>query len=1194
MIVDFDRLMEIRDILQPLHCTPQVCKGSLMTSFNSLRKEPRSTQDILKEANKFLEQYFTSIKRLKTPAHQQRWEEVVKEVNLRGTYTFTETELIFGAKLAWRNAPRCIGRIQWSKLQIFDARNVTTAKEMFDALCNHIKYSTNRGNIRSAITIFRQRTHDRSCDFRVWNGQLISYAGYIDQKTGEIIGDPLNVEFTQVCEKLGWRGKRTNFDVLPLVLSANGEDPQLFPIPEELVLRVPLKHPKYEWFQDLNLEWYALPAVSSMLLDLGGIEFPAVPFNGWFMVTEIGCRDLCDPHRYNILEKVAKKMGLDTLSNTTLWKDLALVEVNVAVMDSFHKAGVTIVDHHTASETFMKHLDNEQKLRGGCPADWVWIVPPTAGSLTPVFHQEMLYYKLKPSFEYQEPAWKHHQWKNKPEEVSTPMRKLKFKEIAKAVKFTSNLFGKALAKRVKATILYATETGKSEDYAQRLSHLFSFAFNVSVMCMDAYDTINLEHEALLLVVTSTFGNGDPPENGETFARQLHAIKVTGDTTPDVSSVRSQSMSYLRIASSESVDQPTPPPTDTLNHGNVGPLSNIRYAVFALGSSAYPKFCAFGRFIDNMLSDLGGERISKLATGDELCGQEQSFSEWRKEVFKVACETFCINDEIDVGEVTRDQTIKPQWTKESCKLQPLPKNTVISVSKGENFWYLSAFNSLFSGLMHFAKGTNRKILPFKLRERQDLHETDAENRKTITVQLEYLTNEAKITSDEDKPVNYLPGDHLGIYPENNRKLVEGIINRLNLTDCDVPIEILVLKESEDDKPKEYVPHPKLPHTTIRDALTRYLDITTPPSQQFLSLVLPYCSDGKEAELLNKLANDHDHYEEWKVSKLPHLLELLEEFPSLNPPPELLLTQLSFITPRFYSISSSPLYYSWQYLNTTMNGVPPRLTTTKSRPGTPTEKIMQTKTVKTEPQTPTGGAPQPFAPKPTLVDLTVSVVRYKTMHAADHYGVCSNFLADIPIGHKVFCFIRSAPNFRMPDDQSAPVIMVGPGTGIAPFRSFWLHRYAHANMNATEKDNFGKMSLFFGCRVPEMRLYADELQNMKDEGVLNDVFFAYSRVPNQPKNYVQDVMKNVSREVFRQIVHEKGHFYICGDVSMAKDVYKTLKHILEENGIKDTEATLMRLKEEMRYHEDIFGITLRTAEVTSKIRNEALTRKGLTNA
>lgn len=82
------------------------------------------------------------------------------------------------------------------------------------------------------------------------------------------------------------------------------------------------------------------------------------------------------------------------------------------------------------------------------------------------------------------------------------------------MKFTSKLFGRALSRRIKATVLYATETGKSENYAKKLGEIFGHAFNAQVYCMSDYDISNIEHEALLLVVTSTFGNGDPPENGE--------------------------------------------------------------------------------------------------------------------------------------------------------------------------------------------------------------------------------------------------------------------------------------------------------------------------------------------------------------------------------------------------------------------------------------------------------------------------------------------------------------------------------------------------------------------------------------------------------------------------------------------------------------------------------------------------------
>ncbi|ELU07756.1 hypothetical protein CAPTEDRAFT_2558 [Capitella teleta] len=94
-------------------------------------------------------------------------------------------------------------------------------------------------------------------------------------------------------------------------------------------------------------------------------------------------------------------MGLDQRSNTSLWKDRVLVEVNIAVLHSFQKQRVTIADHHSASESFMKHLRDEVKLRGGTNGDWPWIVPPMSGSLLEVFHQELIDYKLYPCFEYQ-------------------------------------------------------------------------------------------------------------------------------------------------------------------------------------------------------------------------------------------------------------------------------------------------------------------------------------------------------------------------------------------------------------------------------------------------------------------------------------------------------------------------------------------------------------------------------------------------------------------------------------------------------------------------------------------------------------------------------------------------------------------------------------------------------------------------
>ncbi|XP_054711021.1 LOW QUALITY PROTEIN: nitric oxide synthase, salivary gland-like [Uloborus diversus] len=1081
----------------------------------------RPKEEVLKHAKHFFDQYFSSIKRMNSPSHARRWKEVATEVEKTGTYDLKETELVYGAKLAWRNAPRCIGRIQWSKLQVFDARYVASTREMFDAICNHIKYATNKGNIRSAITIFPQRT-DGLHDFRIWNNQLIMYAGY-KKENGKVVGDPANSDFTQLCQKLGWKGCGKKWDLLPLVLSANGHDPQVFELPEDLVLRVPITHPKYPWFAELDIQWYALPAVSSMLFDVGGIEFPAAPFNGWYMVTEIGARDLCDTHRFNILEEVATRLQIDTRAPSTLWKDRAVVEVNLAVIYSYQKANVTIVDHHTASESFMKHWENEIRLRGGCPADWVWIVPPLSGSLTPVFHQEMLYYNLKPSYEYQDPPWKTHIWEKDRENAGngprTPSRKFRFKEIARAVKFTSNLFGMALSRRIKATILFATETGKSERYAKMLGDIFSHGFNATVICMSDYDIINLEHETLLLVVTSTFGNGDPPENGEAFARSLQAIKVTGETTPDVEYISSTCMPFVRMNS-----MPMDLKDDDCYNSNlttelsddIGPLSNVRFAVFALGSSAYPNFCSFGLYVDTMLGELGGERMVKLGTGDELCGQEHSFIQWAQDAFHVACDVFYVGDDINISDLKATLHSDTTWCPEKVRLVDVPTPTDIC-----------------SGV---SKGTNRKVVSCVLTKRTVL-QSEEDSRQTLFIELETQNHPA---------MKYFPGDHVGIYPANREEIVNGILERMRTTcpDPDRPFQLELRKtvQSLEGPAHRWYPHERIPALTMRLALTRYLDITTPPGQQFLRILATMAEDEADMRKIQLLATDSTRYEDWKSHLYPNLLETLEAFPSVTPTPAFLLTHLSLLQSRFYSISSAPHF----------------------QPG---------------------------------LHLTVAVVIYQTQSKIHHYGVCSNYLASVPIESEIVCFVRSAPNFRLPDNTQVPLLMIGPGTGIAPFRSFWQQRWLDKQDAANENKKYGNMTLFVGCRHPQVELYREETQHMKDLGILAQVHTAYSRMPGKPKKYVQHILREIADTVYKEVVHERGHFYVCGDVSMAEDVNQTLRAIIQEKGNKtstDVDNVIKRLQEENRYHEDIFGITLKTAEVTNRGRVEAKNRKSTSSS
>ncbi|XP_048017873.1 nitric oxide synthase 2b, inducible [Megalobrama amblycephala] len=1021
-------------------CMSNVCEGSIMTP-KAMTRCPSSTSpssnDILMQAIDFINQYYKSIKNSKIEEHLSRLEEVAKEIDATGSYQLTTKELEFGAKQAWRNAPRCIGRIQWANLQLFDARNCRTAEDMFQMLCDHIQFATNGGNLRSAITVFPQRT-DVQHDFRVWNSQLVRYAGY-KMTDGTIIGDPGSVDFTEMCIQLGWTPKYGLFDVLPLVLQANGEDPQVFEIPQHLILEVNMEHPQYEWFKDLKLRWYALPAVTNMLLEIGGLEFPACPFNGWYMGTEIGVRDFCDTQRYNVLERVGRRMGLETQKLSSLWKDQALVAINVAVMHSFQKNKVTITDHHTASESFIQHMEMEVRLRGGCPADWVWLVPPMSGSLTPVFHQEMLNYILSPFFYYQPDPWLTHKWKNKKRKEKK--RTISFKGLIRVVLFSQTLIKSVLAKRVRCTILYATETGRSQIFAKKLNAMMNCAFSSKVVCMEDYNFSELEKESLLIVVTSTFGNGDCPGNGESFKKELLSLK----------SLRNK----------------------------------VRFCVFGLGSRMYPNFCAFAHAVDDKFAALGAVRVSSTGEGDELNGQEEAFSAWASTAFKDACKEFNIQ-----GQLPGNDGLADSWDPQKHRVQ----NDSCTLDR------ITALSALHS----------KAVVPMKLKRRQNL-QSPKSSRSTILLEMEMDGN--------TEPLNFAPGDHVGIFPGNSPELVAGILKHLpNAPPINQSLHLEFLSDSYPDGDR-WQRDERIPPCPLAQALTYYLDVTSPPSQSLLRKLSKMARQEDHRQRLLALANDFQVYTTWKEFHKPTFLELLEEFSSVELSAVFLLSQLPLLKPRLYSISSSPDLH------------------------------------------------------PQEIHLTVAVVSYHTQEGKGplHFGLCSTWLNTIKEGDMVPCFIHRSDGFHLPSDPSAPCILVGVGSGIAPFRGFWQQGF-HDKKKTGLKGN--PMTLVFGCRSSDTdHLYKEETLDMRDNGTLSSITTAYSRQTGQPKVYVQDILREqLNDEVFEVLHHNSGHLYICGGMNMAHDVAATIQEILVSRlGITLTQAEeyLSRLKNEKRYHEDIFG-------------------------
>jgi nitric-oxide synthase len=359
-------------------------------------------QEIFREARAYFHLFHQEHE---TPQHyQERLTELQAEIERTGMYWQTSDELEYGARVAWRNSTRCIGRLHWKSLSVRDLRHLSSAEAIFEAIIEHLRAGTNGGKVRPVMSVFAPQMPHRP-GIRIWNPQIIRYAGY-RQPDGSIIGDPSNEELTAVMRQVGWKGGAgTAFDILPLVIQMPDQRPRLFELPSDAILEVPLSHPDYVWFADFGLKWHALPVISNMRLEIGGISYSAAPFNGWYMGTEIGARNFGDEGRYNMLPLIAEAMGLNIRSDRTLWKDRAMVELNIAVLHSFAKHGVTMVDHHTASQQLVVHEECEKKAGRMMPADWSWIVPPLSSSATPVFHCPYKDVTFTPNLFYQPMPW---------------------------------------------------------------------------------------------------------------------------------------------------------------------------------------------------------------------------------------------------------------------------------------------------------------------------------------------------------------------------------------------------------------------------------------------------------------------------------------------------------------------------------------------------------------------------------------------------------------------------------------------------------------------------------------------------------------------------------------------------------------------------------------------------------------------
>ncbi|MED1093597.1 bifunctional cytochrome P450/NADPH--P450 reductase [Bacillus paramycoides] len=356
------------------------------------------------------------------------------------------------------------------------------------------------------------------------------------------------------------------------------------------------------------------------------------------------------------------------------------------------------------------------------------------------------------------------------------------------------------------------------------------------------------------------------------------------------------------------------------------------------------------------------------------------------------------------------------------------------------------------------------------------------------------------------VTYKEGDHLGVIPRNYPELVNRVLIRFQLNGSHY------IRLTSNNKKLVHLP---LGRTVSINELLQFVELQEPVTRNQLRAIAAktVCPPHKKEleELLDKKV-----YKERVLSKRLTMLELLEKYPACEMEFGEFIELLPGLRPRYYSISSSP-------------------------------RVNDQK-----------------------LSITVSVVEDNAWSGNGQYkGIASTYLAQLKEGDFITCFVSTSQSgFELPKEPKTPIIMVGPGTGVAPFRGFLQARKA-MKVNG---ESLGEAHLYFGCRsLEEDYLYQEELEQAQSEGIVT-LHTSFSRMKEQPKSYVQHLMKQDAEKLI-DLLNQGAHLYICGDGrKMAPDVENTLiKCYANIHNVSEQQASawLQQLEEKLYYSKDVWA-------------------------
>ena len=602
-------------------------------------------------------------------------------------------------------------------------------------------------------------------------------------------------------------------------------------------------------------------------------------------------------------------------------------------------------------------------------------------------------------------------------------------------------------------IVFGTETGNSESLAkQTAKRLQAQGHQVSVVDMEDYTAADLSAEQVLLVITSTYGEGEPPANAEDFFDEL--MDWQGSS-----------------------------------------LAHLKFSVCALGDSDYDLFCQCGKDIDEQLAKLGAQRFAPRIDCDT---DYVEYEDWwggvehgLKSIVTVrntpspTKATPSQNPQRAVPQqsaVSKQSSVPIQNQNASYQNQNIPSVAETSkISQIQPPPQIIHESTVRADLVSLNKGkrsqnplgSKRRPYFAEIIENYNLNHSESQKEtRHITIE---LRNDVSACE-----VDYEVGDALGVYPRNDSELINEIIHygRLNRDER-------VLYE-EEYLNLFYLLKYRLDIVKIDSRLIDLIQIGSLPGH--LKAVF------QDRKLKKKFIDEH------------HIIDLFRQG-LLQPTASQLVKALRPLSPRLYSISSSPKAH------------------------------------------------------PNKVQLTVDVLKYE-LHKSTRHGVASNFLAESEVGSHVAVYVHQTKDFKLCSPEK-PIIMIGPGTGIAPFKAMLEER------EVTKAP--GQSWLFFGAQRSQYDfLYRDLLESWVRSGTLSQLDCAWSR-DQAHKVYVQDLMYHHSLGIWKWL--EAGaYIYVCGDAKrMAKDVNQTLIRIIAEQGQMSEDSAedyIQMLKKQKRYLRDVY--------------------------